>query len=97
MIGDSRETGTPTPGGSFVPVGRRLFPSGNDGSPTSAFDTATRRPIQLHLPAGYQPDHDEPGLVIFEWLDDDTVALVRPTVGMTPDLTTTALGWTATS
>lgn len=85
VIGNSWETGTPTPGGNFVPVGTRLVPSGNHG-PTSAFDTATRRPIHLHLPAGYQPDHDEPDLEIFEWLDDDTVALVRPTTGMAPDL-----------
>jgi hypothetical protein len=91
VIGDSWETGTPTLGGDFGVVGKRLVPSSDDGSLTSAFDTATHRPIRLNLPPDYQPsEYDEfPGgidFVIFEWLDDDTVALVRPTVTMAPDL-----------
>jgi len=77
VIGDSWETGTPTLFGEFAVVGRRLVPSG-DGPPTSVFDTATRQPVRLHLPSGYESDPDRLGGVvfgIFEWLDDDTVAL----------------------
>lgn len=76
LIGDSWETGTPTPlGPGFSVVGKRLVPS-SDGPPISAFDTATRRPVHLHLPTGY---HGADGFGIFEWLDDDTVALIGPT------------------
>jgi len=77
VIGDSWDTGTPALSGGFAVVGTRLVPSDNGGL-TSAFDTATRQPIQLHLPAGYKPDpdeHDDGGFGLFEWLDDDTVAL----------------------
>jgi hypothetical protein len=77
VVGESWATGTPTLGGDFAIVGTELVPSG-DGRLTSAFDTATRRPVHLHLPAGYEADPDEPGNVdfgLFEWLDDDTVAL----------------------
>jgi hypothetical protein len=54
---------------------------------TSAFVTGTRRPLHLHLPAKYAErfvhfNKQAPGqvwtvdsLVLFEWLDDDTVAL----------------------
>lgn len=82
VVGDSWDTGTPTPSGfgvgfQFAVVGTRLVPS-RDGHLTSAFDTGTRRPIELHLPAGYKPDPselDDGGFGLFEWLDDDTVAL----------------------
>jgi hypothetical protein len=82
VVGDTWETGTPTLSGfqfgfQFAVVGTRLVPS-SDGHLTSAFDTATRRPVELHLPAGYVPDPDElddGGFGLFQWLDDDTVAL----------------------
>jgi len=81
VIGDSWETGTPTLSGLFVTVGRRLVPISGERL-TSAFDTATRQPVQFHLPPGYQPDPDPdaPGddgapYGLFEWLDDDTVVL----------------------
>jgi hypothetical protein len=82
VIGDSWETGTPTPAGVFVTLGRRLVPFKDDERLTSAFVTATRQPVRLHLPPGYQPD-SEPGSSsgdgadygLFEWLDDDTIAL----------------------
>ena len=82
VVGDSWETGTPTPSGfqagfQFAVVGRRLVPALNSRL-TSAFDTATRRAVELHLPAGYVPDpaeSDDGGFGLFEWLDDDTVAL----------------------
>jgi hypothetical protein len=77
VIGDSWDTGTPQQGSQFAVVGTRLVPIYDDRL-TSAFDTATRRPIRLHLPAGYKPDpakHDDGGFGLFEWLDDDTVAL----------------------
>lgn len=77
VIGDSWETGTPTLSADFDVVGTRLV-SSSDGSLTSVFDTATHRPIRLRLPPGYQAHHDELGNVdfqLFEWLDDDTIAL----------------------
>jgi len=79
VVGDSWETGTPTPYGlGFSVVGKRLVPDSNlPAEPrTSAFDTATHRPVRLHLPAGY---HGAVDFGIFEWLDDDTVALIGPT------------------
>lgn len=77
VVGDTWATGTPTLSGRFTTVGRRLVPTGADGRLTTAFDTATRRPVDLHLPAGYEPDPPEPGndFGLFQWLDDDTVAL----------------------
>jgi hypothetical protein len=45
-----------------------------DGRLTSAYDTATRQPVQFQLPPGYQPG-DGADYGLFEWLDDDTVAL----------------------
>jgi hypothetical protein len=82
VIGHSWETGTPTLDGDFEVVGTRLVTRSDDGSPTSAFAAATRQPIRLQLPPGYEADRNELGgadFVLFEWLDDDTVALVRPT------------------
>ena len=79
VVGDSWETGIPTPSGlGFSVVGKRLVPDSNlPAEPrTSAFDTATHRPVRLHVPAGY---HGAVDFGIFEWLDDDTVALIGPT------------------
>jgi hypothetical protein len=80
VIGDSWETGTPTPSGLFVTVGRRLVPI-DDGHLSLAFNTATRRRVDLQLPPGYEPDgeseasQDGAPYGLFEWLDDDTIAL----------------------
>ena len=61
----------------------------NETVPTQArvFDAATGRPVQLRLPAGYHPGPPPiyPGdsassvrqFSLFEWLDDDTVALAQ--------------------
>jgi hypothetical protein len=87
ILGDDWQTGTPITGDGrslaedgplrFAAVGSRLVPvvSVNDRDrATSAFDTATRRVLRLRLPDGY---HVEPtdSFALFEWLDDDTVAL----------------------
>jgi hypothetical protein len=81
VVGDSWDTGTPTTAGVFVGVGRRLVPIKNEDL-TSVFDTATRQPVHFHLPPGYQPDSkpETPSgygadYQLFEWLDDDTIAL----------------------
>jgi hypothetical protein len=68
VVGDTWQTGTPTEGiyNQFLVVGSRLV--------TKAFDTATGHAVRLRLPPGY---HAEPGaFTLFEWLDDDTVALI---------------------
>ncbi len=85
VIGDSWQTGRPTDaiGQPFWVDGSRLVPVdklwASEPVPAAAFDTLTQRPVRLHLPRGYQADHDELGrgdFWLFEWLDDDTVALV---------------------
>ncbi|MBA2560507.1 MAG: hypothetical protein H0V07_11605 [Propionibacteriales bacterium] len=68
VVGDRWQTGTAAAGtyNGFRVVGSRLV--------TNAFDTATGHAVRLRLPPGY---HAEPGeFTLFEWLDDDTVALV---------------------
>jgi hypothetical protein len=77
VIGDSRVAAKPFDG-DFAVRGTRLVPSG-DGRPATVFETATRRPIRLHLPPRYHADRDELGgvdFVLFQWLDDDTAVLV---------------------
>ncbi len=79
VVGDTWETGTTTDGGpSFRVVGSRLAPQLTVDSDThlakAAFDTATRRTVQLRLPPGYHPRQGA-SYGIFEWLDDDTIAL----------------------
>jgi hypothetical protein len=81
VIGDSWETGMATPRGGFRVVGRRLVPETRlqDGSPgplSSAFDTVTQQPVRLRLPPGY---HGASSFEVFEWLNDDTIALIGPT------------------
>ena len=79
VVGDSWESGTPTDSLGFSVVGRRLVPEAPEGTApgrTSAFDTATGRALHLRLPAGYRGAR---GFTTFEWLDDDTVALMGPT------------------
>lgn len=88
VIGDDVPTGARTTGVEqvFRVVGSRLVPVRNsdlsefDG--TAAFDTGTGAAVRLRLPSGYHPRRadptdDPPFFVLFEWLDDDTVALVR--------------------
>ena len=61
-------------GRRLVPVHRR--PDGVDVYPSRVWDTTTRAPVRLRLPTGFR---SEPGreFQLFEWLDDDTVALVN--------------------
>lgn len=81
VVGVSRRTGTVTDGiwQTFTVVGSGLvpqvqLPSGRE-VPRSAFDTATGRAVELHLPQGYA--YRGPGnFTLFEWLDNDTVALM---------------------
>jgi len=62
----------------FAAVGSRLVPVLSDDTDhhhvTSAFNTATRRVLHLRLPAGYH--ETDVAFRLFEWLDDDTVALI---------------------
>lgn len=89
ILGDDWQSGTPitsdgrtlAEGGGlrFDAVGSRLVPvvwfDSDHHHMTSAFDTATQRVLHLRLPAGY---HAETGdsFGLFEWLDDDTIALI---------------------
>ena len=79
VVGDSWPTGTATDGvgQDFVVAGVKLVPhvrtSNGEEAVTVAFDTATMREVRLDLPSGY---HRAGGFTLFEWLDDDTVALV---------------------
>lgn len=90
VVGDTWSSGTPTDGitdgigQAFWVDGTRLVPvlDANEPSATTAFDTTTHRPIRLHLPPGYHAHHDALGrgdFWLFEWLNDDTVALAGPT------------------
>jgi hypothetical protein len=84
VVGDSWRTGTATTEVEFNVSGSRLVPTG----PTKAFDAATGKPVSLRLPSDYAPGPlpDYKGGTIpgsstsfhlFEWLDNDTVALVQ--------------------
>jgi hypothetical protein len=86
VLGDAWQTGTATTGVGqsgpgqglgqrFALAGSRLVPVNDHDQATSAFDTATRRALRFRLPPGYHVEtHDF--FHLFEWLDDDTVALV---------------------
>ena len=87
VLGDDWQTGTPITGVGRSPAedgplrfdvtGSRLVPqvTVNDRyRATSAFDTATRRALRLRLPSGYNVETTA-DFHVFEWLDDDTVAL----------------------
>ena len=79
VVGDTWAGGTPTDGIGqvFTAVGSRLVPQRVEGDggfvETSAFDTSGRA-VHLALPSGYRL-RDAATLQLFEWLDDDTVAL----------------------
>jgi hypothetical protein len=71
VLGDSWETGKPDPFGVFRVVGKMLVAQPG----IRAYDTATHDPVRFRLPNGYR------GAVefdVFEWLNDDTVALIGP-------------------
>jgi hypothetical protein len=81
VVGSSWGSGAATNGigQSFRAVGSRLVPQLNYASDlrdTRAFDTATGRALRLTLPPRYPTTAGE--FVLFEWLDDDTVALAAP-------------------
>jgi hypothetical protein len=88
VIGDDLQTGVRTTGVAqvFRVVGPRLVPVRNSDLSefrgAAAFDTGTGDAVRLRLPGGYRavrsdPTDDPPFFILFEWLDDDTVALVR--------------------
>lgn len=82
VLGDSWRTGTPPLQVRFDVVGTRLVPTDVETGPTKAFNAATGSPVHLRLPPGTTPVLKDPlarwgGFVLFEWLDDDTVALVQ--------------------
>ena len=89
VIGEDRQTGVRTTGVPqvFRVVGRQLVPvrtsDFSEFVPSSAFDTGTGRAVRLRLPSGYRAvnsdptEVDPPFFALFEWLDDETVALAR--------------------
>jgi hypothetical protein len=85
VVGNTWETATPAGSGGkvesfiFRAVGTRLVAfagEANGESPATAFDTATHRAVQLSLPPGYRPPKGA-SYSIFEWLDDNTIALMQ--------------------
>jgi hypothetical protein len=82
VLGDSWRTGTVTDEVRFDVVGSRLVPTSWHSGPTKAFDAATGRPVRLRLPSSTTPILRDAlagweGFILFEWLDDDTIALVQ--------------------
>ena len=90
VVGDSWRTGARTTEVGFDVDGSRLVPTEPQGeawTETHAFDITTGQPVQLRLPAGYHPGSppvfpgdaasDVKHFSLFEWLDDDTVALAQ--------------------
>jgi hypothetical protein len=81
LVGDTRTTATPTSGIglSLSPVDGRLVPLQDHGEDpanevaTKAFDTGSGEELDLRLPDDY---HSPQLLNLFEWLDDDRLALV---------------------
>ena len=79
VVGDTWPDGEATDGvgQEFAVVGSNLVPrvrrSNGEEPLTAAFETVTRREARLQVPPGY---HRADGFTLFEWLDDDTVALV---------------------
>jgi len=102
VLGDSWRSGTAQTQVSFDAVGSRLVaksnpPEGSAPIRTQAFDTATGEPVRLWLPRGYRPGPsvgfhgDDPTLgppqfTAFEWLDDNTVALLQTSEAGTGDI-----------
>jgi hypothetical protein len=84
VVGDTWSDGTATDGVGqiFAVVGSKLVPQvrrpDGEESLTAAFETVTRREVRLHVPPGY---HRAGGFTLFEWIDDDTLALVGGDIG----------------
>ena len=92
VVGDSWRTGTLEGELDFDVFGSRLvpitYPPDAEHRPARAFDATTGRPVRLLLTRRYHPD-PAPGFhgadvsgyftrfSLFEWLDDDTVALAQ--------------------
>lgn len=105
VIGDTWQSGTPveTQGGNnpdyFRPVGSRLVPvdaggwSADDDASTRAFDAAGD-PVRFRLPSDYQPQPTDAEIffTVFEWLDDDTVALAQGGSSVVDDIVVCHLG-----
>jgi hypothetical protein len=88
VIGDDRRTGLRTTGigQDFRVVGSRLVPvldvDGESSLARTTFITTSSDAVQLRLPSGYRAARsdsadDPPYFTLFEWVDDDTVALAR--------------------
>jgi len=84
IVGDSPETGVASDGygevfaverARLVPLRSSLAPDDPYNSPTTAFDTGTRKQVWFRVPSGYQGGADE--FTAFEWLDDDRLALMN--------------------
>ena len=93
VVGDTWQTGTATDGvgASFRVVGSRLVPwwrlPNGEQAFKKAFDTATGRAARLRLPSGYRALGGH-GFTLFEWLDDDTVALFGGGIEHSADILT---------
>lgn len=79
VLGDSAQASGPTNGIglAFHADGSRLVARAPANSPSQSpriFDTATGDPVELRLPDGYLARGAD--LTLFQWLDDDTVALM---------------------
>nr|MBA2560145.1 hypothetical protein [Propionibacteriales bacterium] len=90
VLGDTWQTGTPINGIAqrFAIAGSRLVPVDDHDQVTTAFDTATGRALRFRLPPTYHPQPTA-SFHLFEWLDDDTVALAVE--GATGDILTCQL------
>ncbi len=80
VLGGSVQSGEPTSGIglAFRADGSRLVPRAAAHSPSQPpgiFDTTTGHLAQLRVPVGYDA-HGAADLTLFQWLDDDTVALM---------------------
>jgi hypothetical protein len=85
VVGDSwrHSTASNGVGQAFTAIGSRLVPRWQErnGEVTHAFDTATRHAVRLHLPTGYHSNSTQ-DFVLFQWLDDDTVAIAASEGGI---------------
>lgn len=80
VLGDSAQSGEPTSGIglAFHLDGARLVaraPANGPSQSPGIFDTTTGHPVELRLPGGYDAQ-GAADLTLFQWLDDDTVALM---------------------
>lgn len=80
VLGDSWSAGTPATGIGvhFDVTGSKLVPevrlANGEAVRAKAFTTVTGQAVMLRLPSGHRGSAE--GFELFEWLDDDTVALV---------------------